>query len=113
MSLPADGLIEQLHSSEDRLCCEKGPKTLALCPIPHRLRFWQAQEEIDRVLGEADKPDMAGYTELKYLMRCINESMRLYPHPPVLLRRAEVADTLPGDHLPLSHSHPLLLFHCH
>jgi hypothetical protein len=57
----------------------------------------QAQEEIDRVLGDSDQPDMAGYTQLKYLMRCINESMRLYPHPPVLLRRAEIADTLPGD----------------
>ena len=29
-------------------------------------------------------------------MRCINESMRLYPHPPVLLRRARVKDELPG-----------------
>lgn len=34
---------------------------------------------------------------LKYVMRCINESMRLYPHPPVLLRRALVEDTLPGE----------------
>lgn len=41
-------------------------------------------------------PDVAGYQALKYVMRCVNESMRLYPHPPVLLRRAEVADTLPG-----------------
>ena len=73
--------------------------------------MWQAQEEIDRVLGEADKPDMAGYMELKYLMRCINESMRLYPHPPVLLRRAEIADTLPGDNLPMSHFYLPLMFH--
>ena len=83
----------------------------ALYPLPHNSEIWQAQEEIDRVLGEADKPDMAGYMELKYLMRCINESMRLYPHPPVLLRRAEIADTLPGDHLHLSHSYLPLLFH--
>jgi hypothetical protein len=33
---------------------------------------------------------------LKYVMRCVNESMRLYPHPPVLLRRALVEDELPG-----------------
>ena len=56
----------------------------------------QAQKEIDEVLSNAEQPDMAGYTNLKYLTRCVNESMRLYPHPPVLLRRAEVADTLPG-----------------
>ena len=34
---------------------------------------------------------------LKYVMRCVNESMRLYPHPPVLLRRALVEDELPGE----------------
>jgi hypothetical protein len=28
--------------------------------------------------------------------RCVNESMRLYPHPPVLLRRSLVPDELPG-----------------
>lgn len=57
----------------------------------------QAQKEIDEVLGSAEQPDMAGYSNLKYLTRCVNESMRLYPHPPVLLRRAEIADTLPGE----------------
>lgn len=36
------------------------------------------------------------YMGLKYIMRCVNESMRLYPHPPVLLRRAIVEDELPG-----------------
>ena len=56
----------------------------------------QVQDEVDRVLSDREQPDMAGYQDLKYLMRCVNESMRLYPHPPVLLRRAEVADTLPG-----------------
>jgi hypothetical protein len=58
----------------------------------------QAQEEVDRVLGGSagGLPSVAQYGELKYLMRCVNESMRLYPHPPVLLRRAQVADTLPG-----------------
>lgn len=39
----------------------------------------------------------ADYLSLKYLMRCVNESMRLYPHPPVLLRRAIVEDELPGE----------------
>lgn len=37
---------------------------------------------------------------LKYVMRCVNESMRLYPHPPVLLRRAIVEDELPGERWP-------------
>ena len=59
-------------------------------------RAVQAQEEVDRVLGDRDQPTVADYGQLKYVMRCVNESMRLYPHPPVLLRRAMIADELPG-----------------
>ncbi len=59
----------------------------------------RAQEEVDRVLGDDASPlTLAKYQELKYTMRCINESMRLYPHPPVLLRRAIVEDKLPGGY---------------
>ena len=36
--------------------------------------------------------------QLQYLTRCINESMRLYPHPPVLIRRATEDDVLPGGY---------------
>ncbi|KAL4446664.1 hypothetical protein ABPG77_007908 [Micractinium sp. CCAP 211/92] len=63
---------------------------------PDKMR--KAQEEVDRVLGDREKPTMEDYMNLKYVMRCINESMRLYPHPPVLLRRALVEDTLPGGY---------------
>lgn len=56
----------------------------------------QAHEEVDRVLGDKPAPSVADYMALKYTMRCVNESMRLYPHPPVLLRRAMVPDELPG-----------------
>lgn len=51
---------------------------------------------MDAVLGDRDAPTLADYGQLKYVMRCLNESMRLYPHPPVLLRRALVEDKLPG-----------------
>jgi carotene epsilon-monooxygenase len=50
------------------------------------------------VLGDRLQPTSADYRELAYVMRCINESMRLYPHPPVLLRRAREKDTLPGGY---------------
>ena len=65
----------------------------------------EAVAEVDAALGihDADgdgkitKPlTAATLPQLRYLMRCINESMRLYPHPPVLLRRARVKDELPG-----------------
>ncbi|XP_038982737.1 carotene epsilon-monooxygenase, chloroplastic isoform X3 [Phoenix dactylifera] len=57
----------------------------------------KAQQEVDEVL-QGRLPRYEDVKELKYLMRCINESMRLYPHPPVLIRRAQVADILPGDY---------------
>ncbi|KAH0462861.1 hypothetical protein IEQ34_010436 [Dendrobium chrysotoxum] len=56
----------------------------------------KAQEEVDNVLG-GKFPTYDDVKELKYLTRCIHESMRLYPHPPVLIRRALVADVLPGN----------------
>ncbi|XP_057548764.1 carotene epsilon-monooxygenase, chloroplastic isoform X2 [Amaranthus tricolor] len=57
----------------------------------------KAKEEVDRVL-QGRLPSFEDTKELKYLARCILESMRLYPHPPVLLRRAQVQDTLPGNY---------------
>lgn len=54
------------------------------------------QEEAVRVLGDKKTVTLEEFTQLKYNMRCINESMRLYPHPPVLLRRALVEHQLPG-----------------
>ncbi|KQJ97695.1 carotene epsilon-monooxygenase, chloroplastic [Brachypodium distachyon] len=57
----------------------------------------RAQDEVDRVL-QGRLPRYEDVKELKYLMRCINESMRLYPHPPVLIRRAIVDDVLPGNY---------------
>ncbi|RWR93838.1 carotene epsilon-monooxygenase, chloroplastic isoform X1 [Cinnamomum micranthum f. kanehirae] len=57
----------------------------------------KAQHEVDKVL-QGRTPSYEDVKELKYLMRCINESMRLYPHPPVLIRRAQVTDVLPGNY---------------
>lgn len=60
------------------------------------LHLLQAQAEIDAVMGDRAMPSLEDYGNLKYVMRCLCESMRLYPHPPVLLRRALVEDKLPG-----------------
>ncbi|XP_020517371.1 carotene epsilon-monooxygenase, chloroplastic isoform X2 [Amborella trichopoda] len=57
----------------------------------------KAQEEVDRVL-QGRLPRYEDAKELKYVTRCINESMRLYPHPPVLIRRAQEDDVLPGNY---------------
>lgn len=57
----------------------------------------KAHDEVDRVL-QGQRPTFEDVKNLKFLTRCINESMRLYPHPPVLIRRAQVADVLPGNY---------------
>lgn len=60
----------------------------------------KAKAEVDEVMDSTGGTlTMADCMErLPYVMRCINESMRLYPHPPVLLRRADVEDELPGGY---------------
>jgi len=42
----------------------------------------KAQEEVDRVL-QGRRPTYEDMKDLKFLNRCIIESLRLYPHPPV------------------------------
>ena len=51
--------------------------------------------QADRVIGDR-KPRMEDLRALKFTTRVINESMRLYPQPPVLIRRALEPDTLGG-----------------
>lgn len=57
----------------------------------------KAQEEVDLVL-QGRRPSYDDIKNLKFLTRCIMESLRLFPHPPVLIRRAQVADVLPGNY---------------
>lgn len=58
----------------------------------------RAQQEVDTVLGDRSTPTVDDLQHLNYVMRCLNESMRLYPHPPVLIRRALEDDMLPGGY---------------
>lgn len=69
--------------------------TYLLSKNPSSLK--RAQEEVDCVL-QGKPPTYENIKDLKFLTRCINESLRLYPHPPVLLRRAQVPDVLPGNY---------------
>eukprot|EP00210_Caulerpa_lentillifera_P002587 g2481.t1 len=59
-------------------------------------KMQKCQKEADGVLHNIEKFNFDHYTELKYTSRCVCESLRLYPHPPVLLRRAIREDELPG-----------------
>ncbi|KAE9448033.1 hypothetical protein C3L33_20060, partial [Rhododendron williamsianum] len=51
------------------------------------------QNEVDSVLGDRF-PTIEDMKKLKYTTRVINESLRLYPQPPVLIRRSLADDML-------------------
>ncbi|KAL4339874.1 hypothetical protein GQ457_08G006230 [Hibiscus cannabinus] len=51
------------------------------------------QDEVDSVLGDRF-PTIDDMKKLKYTTRVINESLRLYPQPPVLIRRSLEKDVL-------------------
>lgn len=51
--------------------------------------------QVDEVLGNR-KPALEDIQALRFTTRILNESMRLYPQPPVLIRRALQDDILAG-----------------
>ncbi|KAK8940741.1 hypothetical protein KSP39_PZI010058 [Platanthera zijinensis] len=55
----------------------------------------KAQEEIDSVLGEK-RPTLERIKSLEYIRLIVAESLRLYPQPPLLIRRSLQPDKLPG-----------------
>ncbi|KAL2630932.1 hypothetical protein R1flu_015618 [Riccia fluitans] len=55
------------------------------------------QREVDTVLGDR-APSIDDIKKLRYTTAIINESMRLYPQPPVLIRRA-LEDDMLGQYL--------------
>ncbi|CAN4115254.1 unnamed protein product [Withania somnifera] len=53
------------------------------------------QDEVDSVLGDRF-PTIEDLKKLRYTTRVINESLRLYPQPPVLIRRSIKEDVVGG-----------------
>ncbi|XP_015073955.1 protein LUTEIN DEFICIENT 5, chloroplastic [Solanum pennellii] len=53
------------------------------------------QDEVDSVLGDR-LPTIEDLKKLRYTTRVINESLRLYPQPPVLIRRSIEEDVVGG-----------------
>lgn len=56
----------------------------------------RCRAEIDRVLGDKTVPTYDDLLELEFTRRCLIEGLRLYPEPPVLIRRALDEDLLPA-----------------
>lgn len=54
----------------------------------------EAQAEIDRVVGDRS-PTLADIKEMKYLRMVVAETLRLYPQPPLLIRRSRTENIIP------------------
>ncbi|KAG8387089.1 hypothetical protein BUALT_Bualt03G0217100 [Buddleja alternifolia] len=63
----------------------------------HPSKMKKAQKEIDSVLGQ-EKTTFEAIKNLKYLRLIVVESLRLYPQPPLLIRRSLKSDRLPGGY---------------
>jgi len=55
----------------------------------------EIQEEISQVLGTKTRPDYDDIIKMKKLRYALTEALRLYPEPPVLIRRSRTEDKLP------------------
>lgn len=55
----------------------------------------EVQAEVRTVMAGKDRPDYDDIIAMKRLRYALIEALRLYPEPPVLIRRARVGDTLP------------------
>eukprot|EP00980_Cylindrotheca_fusiformis_P030986 scaffold25694_cov127-Cylindrotheca_fusiformis.AAC.17 len=54
----------------------------------------KVREEIDGVVGDRE-PTLADIKEMKYLRLVVAETLRMYPQPPLLIRRCRTEDNLP------------------
>eukprot|EP00747_Dinoflagellata_sp_TGD_P091089 gnl/TRDRNA2_/TRDRNA2_164938_c1_seq1.p1 gnl/TRDRNA2_/TRDRNA2_164938_c1~~gnl/TRDRNA2_/TRDRNA2_164938_c1_seq1.p1 ORF type:complete len:711 (+),score=126.19 gnl/TRDRNA2_/TRDRNA2_164938_c1_seq1:37-2169(+) len=63
--------------------------------LTNRESLAQCQAEVREVLGDRLVPTYQDIPNLRYIRRCIDETMRLYPQPPVYTRRALVEEKVP------------------
>jgi len=60
-------------------------------------------QELDEIFGDSDRPCTFQDTlEMKYLERCLMETLRLYPPVPMIARQINEDVKLRKFHLPLS-----------
>eukprot|EP00584_Thalassiosira_punctigera_P003443 CAMPEP_0172527972 /NCGR_PEP_ID=MMETSP1067-20121228/2500_1 /TAXON_ID=265564 ORGANISM="Thalassiosira punctigera, Strain Tpunct2005C2" /NCGR_SAMPLE_ID=MMETSP1067 /ASSEMBLY_ACC=CAM_ASM_000444 /LENGTH=764 /DNA_ID=CAMNT_0013311809 /DNA_START=337 /DNA_END=2631 /DNA_ORIENTATION=+ len=55
----------------------------------------EIQAEVRTVMGNKSRPDYDDIVKMKKMRAALIEALRLYPEPPVLIRRARQEDTLP------------------
>ncbi|KAM0950818.1 putative cytochrome P450 [Dioscorea sansibarensis] len=90
-----DDLMTMLIAGHETTAAVLTWAVFLLAQNPSKMR--KAQAEIDSVLGEG-KTTLECIKKLEYIRLIIAEALRLYPQPPLLIRRALRRDVLPGGY---------------
>eukprot|EP00252_Welwitschia_mirabilis_P011872 TRINITY_DN2637_c0_g1_i1.p1 TRINITY_DN2637_c0_g1~~TRINITY_DN2637_c0_g1_i1.p1 ORF type:complete len:583 (-),score=116.08 TRINITY_DN2637_c0_g1_i1:230-1978(-) len=90
-----DDLMTMLIAGHETTAAVLTWAVFMLAQNPEKLA--KAQAEVDSVLA-CEKPTYDSIKKLQYVRLIIAEALRLYPQPPLLIRRALKQNTLPGGH---------------
>ncbi|GLT46936.1 hypothetical protein SLA2020_206620 [Shorea laevis] len=90
-----DDLMTMLVAGHETTAAVLTWAVFLLAQNPTKLK--KAQAEIDLVLG-LERPSFESIKKLEYLRLIVVEALRLYPQPPLLIRRTLKADVLPGGY---------------
>ncbi|OMO65896.1 Cytochrome P450 [Corchorus capsularis] len=90
-----DDLMTMLVAGHETTAAVLTWAVFLLAQNPSKIR--KAQAEIDSVLGQG-RPTYDTIKKLEYIRLIVVESLRLYPQPPLLIRRSLKADVLPGGY---------------
>ncbi|KAG5183231.1 cytochrome P450 [Tribonema minus] len=87
-----DDLMTMLIAGHETTAAVLTWATFELAQRPEVLA--KAQAEVDRVLGDR-RPTLDDIKQMEYIRFIVAESLRMYPEPPLLIRRALEDDVLP------------------
>lgn len=90
-----DDLMTMLIAGHETTAAVLTWAVFLLAQNPSKMK--KAQAEIDLVLGKG-RPTFELLKGLKYIRLIVAETLRLFPQPPLLIRRALKPDTLPGGY---------------
>lgn len=90
-----DDLMTMLIAGHETTAAVLTWAVFLLAQNPSKMK--KAQAEIDSVLGQG-KPTFELLKKLEYIRLIVVESLRLYPQPPLLIRRSLKPDLLPGGY---------------
>ncbi|KAJ8759753.1 hypothetical protein K2173_009854 [Erythroxylum novogranatense] len=90
-----DDLMTMLIAGHETTAAVLTWAVFLLAQNPAKLK--KAQDEVDAVLGQG-RPSFELLKKLEYIRLVLVEALRLYPQPPLLIRRSLKSDVLPGGY---------------